>query len=223
MKKKRAKKTLPDAQPALTKEQKASIAKKIEEQKEEKKTLHELKEEFIEHEANGMDVSESASTRPDLADLEYADGKVRDEIDLIEEQEKIYGTDLLSPYKTADKRVFKRRLESMNRPEMYRLAERVAARIYTGEEDMRNELMSSFLSWFQTSAGSSQTIASKKEEKGVKAEAFEDPASVNDLEEKLKSKTLSDLQATAARLGFNPGFDRNRLITLIKQEYQRQN
>ena len=44
---------------------------------------------------------------------------------------------------------------------------------------------------------------------------------MSDLEEKLKSKSLSDLQATAARLGFNPSFDRERLITSIKQEYQR--
>ena len=62
----------------------------------------------------------------------------------------------------------------------------------------------------------------KKAEKGALSAAFEDSESVNDLEEKLKTKTLSDLQSTAARLGFNPGFDRNRLIDLIIKEYQRQ-
>ncbi len=49
-----------------------------------------------------------------------------------------------------------------------------------------------------------------------------DGKSKDDLEETLKSKTLSELQETASRLGFNPSFDRNRLINIIIQEYQRQ-
>jgi len=42
------------------------------------------------------------------------------------------------------------------------------------------------------------------------------------LREKLKTKTLSDLQSTAARLGFNPGFDRDRIINLIVSEFRSQ-
>ena len=201
---------------------------------EEDKSLHELKEEMIEDmataiendevaiplEANGKEEEEEEKT-PDLGDLEYADGKVRDELDLIEEEERIYGTDILSPFKTADIRVLKRRLETMSMEQMQNIADKVAARHYSTSEDQKQEIIDAFRNWSSTN-GSFQTDATIKAEKGARSDAFEDAESVNKLEEKLKSKTLSDLQATAARLGFNPGFDREKLITVIKQEYRRQ-
>lgn len=156
-----------------------------------------------------------------LQNLEYADGKVRDEVDFIEEQERIYGTDVVSPYKTADVRVFKRRLESMSRDQMAVMAERVAARQYSSEEDQKAELMESFYSWLSRN-GSFRTSASKQAEKGALSGAFEGSESIEELEKKLKSKTLSDLQSTAARLGFNPSFERDRIIDIIKKEYQKQ-
>ena len=156
-----------------------------------------------------------------LENLEYADGKERDEIDLIEEEEKIYGTDKISPFKTADVRVFRRRLETMSRDQMTAMAERVAARTYSSEGDQKAELLQAFHSWVSTN-GFIQTDASKKAEKGALSDAFEGSKSVNDLNKTLKSKTLSELQETAARLGFNPSFDRERLIKVISQEYQRQ-
>ena len=156
-----------------------------------------------------------------LENLEYADGKERDDVDFIEEQEKIFGTDKISPFKTADIRVFRRRIDVMSRDEMSRIAERVAARTYSNTEDQKSELLRAFHSWVSTN-GFIQTDATKKAEKGALSAAFEGSESVNSLEEKLKSKTLSDLQSTAARLGFNPSFDRERLIKVITQEYQRQ-
>ena len=156
-----------------------------------------------------------------LQNLEYADGKVRDEVDLIEEQERIYGTDVVSPYKTADVRVFKRRLESMSRDQMAAMAEKVAARQYSSEEDQKTELMQSFYSWSSRN-GSFRTSASKQAEKGALSSAFESSENIEELEKKLKSKTLSDLQSTAARLGFNPSFERQRIIDIIKKEYQKQ-
>lgn len=156
-----------------------------------------------------------------LQNLEYADGKVRDEVDLIEEQERIYGTNVVSPYKTADVRVFKRRLESMSRDQMTAMAEKVAARQYSSEEDQKTELMQSFYSWLSRN-GSFRTSASKQAEKGALSSAFESSQNIEELEKKLKSKTLSDLQSTAARLGFNPSFERQRIIDIIKKEYQKQ-
>lgn len=156
-----------------------------------------------------------------LQKLEYADGKERDEIDLAEEQEKIFGTDKVSPFKTADVRVFRRRLETMSRDQMTAIAERVAARQYSAPEDQKAELLQAFHSW-SSQNGFVQTDATKKAEKGARSEAFEDSKNIDDLREMLKSKTLSDLQSTAARLGFNPSFDRERLIKVITQEYQRQ-
>jgi hypothetical protein len=156
-----------------------------------------------------------------LENLQYADGKERDEVDFIEEQEKIYGVDTVSPFKTADVRVFRKKLETMSRDKMATLADRVAARAYSSEEDQKQELLKAFHSWKSTN-GFVQTDASKKAEKGALAEAFEGANSTASLIQKLKEKTLSDLQSTAARLGFNPSFDRERIIKVITQEYQRQ-
>ena len=38
-------------------------------------------------------------------------------------------------------------------------------------------------------------------------------------EENIKSKTLSELQEMMMKLGFTPSFDRNRIISVLKQEY----
>tara|TARA_R110000868_G_scaffold342810_1_gene603705 strand:+ start:381 stop:953 length:573 start_codon:yes stop_codon:yes gene_type:complete len=164
---------------------------------------------------------EETGAKQKLSDLEYSDGKERDEVDFIEEQEIIYGTDKISPFKTADIRVFRRRIELMSRDQMSAMAEKVAARIYSSEYDQKSELMRAFYSWASTN-GHSQTNNSKKSENGALSGAFEQSKSVNKLQDKLKSKTLSELQSTAARLGFNPSFDRERLIKAITQEYQRQ-
>ena len=118
-------------------------------------------------------------------------------------------------------RVFRLRLDTMSRDEMATIAERVAARHYSSEGDQKAELLQAFHSWASTN-GFVQTTASKKAEKGALSDAFEGSKSVNDLNKTLKSKTLSELQETAARLGFNPSFDRERLIKVISQEYQRQ-
>ena len=199
------------------------------------KTLFDLKEEYIEDDANTSaedlhiataiendEVNNEEMQKGDaLENLEYADGKERDDVDFIEEQEKIFGTDKISPFKTADIRVFRRRIDVMSRDEMNRIAERVAARMYSNVEDQKSELLRAFHSWVSTN-GFIQTSATKKAEKGALSAAFEGSESVNSLKEKLKSKTLSDLQSTAARLGFNPSFDRERLIKVITQEYQRQ-
>ena len=199
------------------------------------KTLFDLKEESIEDDANtnaedlhiataieNDEVNNEEMQKGDaLENLEYADGKERDDVDFIEEQENIFGTDKISPFKTADIRVFRRRIDVMSRDEMNRIAERVAARTYSNTEDQKSELLRAFHSWVSTN-GFIQTDATKKAEKGALSAAFEGSESVNSLEEKLKSKTLSDLQSTAARLGFNPSFDRERLIKVITQEYQRQ-
>lgn len=208
------------------------------------KSLYELKGEFVEdmanaiendeirnddpledlEEANGKEI-ESEEEAPDLGDLEYADGKVRDEIDLIEEKEKIFGINTISPFGTADRRVWDRKLENMDTQSMQALAERVGARQYGDYELQSRELNNYFADWVAKNGNISQEVAPLQEtiaEKGALSDAFEGADSVKDLEAKLKSKTLSDLQATAARLGFNPGFDRSKLITVIKQEYQRQ-
>ncbi len=109
----------------------------------------------------------------------------------------------------------------MSRDQMAVMAEKVAARQYSSEEDQKTELMQSFYSWLSRN-GSFRTSASKQAEKGALSSAFENSKNIEELEKKLKSKTLSDLQSTAARLGFNPSFERERIIDIIKKEYQKQ-
>jgi hypothetical protein len=197
--------------------------------------LYSIKEEVIESledldEANGKISEEpqeeteevveesTAEEEVDLGDLDYADGKERSETDIIQEKEKLYGVDLVSPFKTADIGVFREKLEIMPRDEMGALAERVAARVYSTRDEQVAELMRAFKDWTSQN-GFIQTDASKVAEKGVRSDAFGDAKSVNELEERLKQQSLSDLQSVAARLGFNPGFDRDRIITLITNEF----
>ena len=146
---------------------------------------------------------------------------MRDELDLIEEKEKIYGINWTSPYGTANYEIFAKKLETMSRGDKRALCEKVGARVLSSTSQLNDELTKHFKLW-QTKNGSVQLDSAIKAEKGALSDAFGSSESVNDLEEELKSQSLSDLQSTAARLGFNPGFDRDRLITLIKQEYQRQ-
>ena len=201
----------------------------------EEKSLHDLKEELVEvgasqdtadlHIATAIENdevnNEEMQKADELENLEYADGKERDEVDFAEEQEKIYGVDTVSPFKTGDVRVFKRKLETMSRDTMTALAYKVAARTYSSEEDQKEELLKAFHSWKSTS-GYVQTDSVKKLEKGALSQAFEGANSASVLRQKLKEKTLSDLQSTAARLGFNPSFDRDRIIEVIIHEYRRQ-
>jgi hypothetical protein len=147
-----------------------------------------------------------------LKDLQYADGKERDEIDEIEAQEKLRGVDVISPFGTSNTKVFKRKLESMTAVKKAKLAERVGARVFA-DTDLQDEvLIKSFHEWRGTNWGSS---GSRTEEK-VKALASD---SLEDFEKKLKGKTLSELQEMAMKLGFSPSFDRIRLISALKQAY----
>lgn len=205
------------------------------ENEKEEKSLYDLGEEIVEADANqdaedlyvataieNDEVNNEEMQKADaLENLEYADGKERDEVDFAEEQEKIYGVDTVSPFKTADVRVFRRNLETMSRDKMAVLANRVAARIYSSEADQKEELLKAFHSWSSTN-GFVQTSSAKKQEKGALSEAFENADSVSSLREVLSGKTLSDLQSTAARLGFNPSFDRDRIIGIIVKEYRKQ-
>jgi|TARA_B100000085_G_scaffold254250_1_gene253250 hypothetical protein len=171
----------------------------------EDKSLYDIKSEMIEEEAQ-------------LDNLEYADGKERDNLDLIEEKEKIFGIDRVSPYGTANAQIFEKKLENMTRDQMRALTEKVAARSYSDPNDQKEELMRAFRGWASTNAGPDVSITKKERSNGL-LDTFKDTESLDSLKAELKGKTLSELQETAARLGFNPSFDRDRLISVITNEY----
>ena len=169
------------------------------------KSLYDLKSETIEEDAQ-------------LDNLEYADGKERDDLDLIEERERIFSIDKISPFGTANATIFKNKLKNMSRDQIQSLTEKEAAISYSDPNDQKEELMRAFRGWASVNAGTEQSITSKERSNGP-LNAFKDTESLDSLKEELKSKNLSELQETAARLGFNPSFDRDRLISVITNEY----
>lgn len=147
-----------------------------------------------------------------LKNLQYTDGKERDEIDEIEAKEKLMGVDVLSPFGTNNPQVFKRKLESMNHVSKSALAERTGTRLFADEELQNQSLIKAFHEWRGSNWGSTGSQTK------VKAEVLASD-SINDFEQKLKRKTLSELQEMAMKLGFTPSFDRIRLISALRQEY----
>ena len=74
----------------------------------EKKSIHDLKEEYIATAIENDEPNNKEMQKGDtLENLQYADGKERDNVDEIEAQEKLLGTDKVSPFGTADARVLK--------------------------------------------------------------------------------------------------------------------
>jgi hypothetical protein len=160
----------------------------------------------IEEEIIGKEVSQetcaSEVKKPNISDLEYADGKERDDVDEIEAKEKLMG----------NPRVFKRKLESMGHVKKARLAERTGTRVFADAETQDKALITAFNQW---RGGNWNSIGSQTEARINVLTAD----SVKEFEGTLKRKTLSELQEMAMKLGFTPSFDRIRLISALRQEY----
>ena len=147
-----------------------------------------------------------------LENLHYTDGKQRDDIDQIEAQEKLMGIDKISPFGTNDRKVLKRKLEKSSVAKLTAMAEKTATRMYADKEDQINALIKSFDEW----RSSNWNNSGSKTEEITKALAYD---TLNDFESEMKTKTLSELQEVAMKLGFTPSFDRVRLLSALKQEY----
>lgn len=152
------------------------------------------------------------NTKDVIEELEYADGKQRDEIDQIEEKEKLMGVDVISPFGTGNPKVFKRKLKSMSHAQKATLAEKTATRVFADQQTQDEALIKAFHEWRGSNWGSTGTHTD------VKANVLASD-SIEDFEEKVKRKTLSELQEMAMKLGFTPSFDRTRLVSALRQEY----
>ena len=167
----------------------------------------------IEAAVEGDEVNNEEMQKDDaLKNLQYTDGKERDEIDEIEAQEKLRGADKISPFGTNDTRVFKRKLETMTTIQKTNMASKTATRVFADEEQQNQALIKAFHEWRSTNWGSTGGRTAEKSE--ILASD-----SLQDFETKLKRKTLSELQEMAMKLGFTPSFDRVRLISALRQEY----
>lgn len=157
-------------------------------------------------------VNEEMQKADILQNLKYSDGKHRDEIDEIEAKEKLMGVDVISPFGTGSPKVFKRKLESMSLTEKATLAEKTATRVFADQQTQDEALIKAFHQWRGGNWGSTGTHTD------VKAKVLASD-SIEDFEEKIKRKTLSELQEMAMKLGFTPSFDRTRLVSALRQEY----
>ena len=92
------------------------------------------------------------------------------------------------------------------------LAEKTATRVFADQQTQDEALIKAFNEWRGGNWGSTGTHTD------VKAKVLASD-SIEDFEEKVKRKTLSELQEMAMKLGFTPSFDRTRLISALKQEY----
>jgi hypothetical protein len=170
-----------------------------------------IEEEIIEKEVS-QETCASEVKKPNISDLEYADGKERDDVDEIEAKEKLMGVDTVSPFGTGNPRVFKRKLESMGHVKKARLAERTGTRVFADAETQDKALITAFNQW---RGGNWNSMGSQTEARINVLTAD----SVKEFEGTLKRKTLSELQEMAMKLGFTPSFDRIRLISALRQEY----
>ena len=92
------------------------------------------------------------------------------------------------------------------------LATKTATRVFADTEQQDNALIKAFHEWRSTNWGS--TGGKTQEKVAILASD-----SKEDFEKNIKSKSLSELQEMAMKLGFTPSFDRNRIISVLKQEY----
>jgi hypothetical protein len=180
---------------------------------ESKENIDDLKEHYVSVGIENDEPNNEEMQKSDkLENLEYADGKERDEIDKIEIEEKLTGADRISPFGTNNTQVFKRKLERMNASQKALLANKTATRIFADQEQQNEVLLKAFHEWRGTNWGSTGGQTEQKV-KVLTAESKED------FEAKIKSKSLSELQEMMMKLGFTRGCDRSRIISVLKQEY----
>jgi len=169
----------------------------------------------------------------------YTDGKVRSDLDHIKELERVFGIAAISPFGTNNKEVFQEKLKSMELKAMVRLAEKLGVIRAADKKEQKKYLMESFDDWVRRNGdpigdkvkGGRPTATvlqgheniQKLLDKDRKLDTFEKIFPSMDSEGKFMevvgNYTLSELRNLAARLGFNPSFDRSRLILLLKNEF----
>lgn len=170
----------------------------------------------------------------------YADGKERSEIDRIKQLEKIYSIDIISPYGTNHTAIFEEKIKKMEIEQLNSLAHKVGAIVSADKEEQRGFLRETFRA-YQSKNPPNYSVQSAKKAKlnqrtedGQKAAEVLDSARTKSVFEKrfpkdnpesfrklLNSYTLADLQNLSAQCGFNPSFDRKRIVDLLTKEFER--
>jgi hypothetical protein len=169
----------------------------------------------------------------------YADGKARpSKLDSIKERERIDGTAVMSPYGTSSLPVLMDKLDNMEIEQMKDFAFKCGVKVIANQAIQREHIITAFKAW-QTQnppparQGHTQRIDRRtNKSKEILADldvartksiwerdfATETPQSFRKL---LNTYSLADLQNLSARAGFNPSFDRGRIIGLLVSELEK--
>ena len=168
----------------------------------------------------------------------YADGKERSRTDKIKEIERVFGISRISPFGTSNKDVFKEKLGKMTLKEKARLAEKLGVLKAANDVEQEKFLWEAFTDYSRRNgdpAGERVDNVSTPKEVKLSEQArevlektrmktrlekeFPTIHSEEKFSEILSSFSLADLRNLAAKLGFNPSFDKNRLVKLLKNEF----
>jgi len=170
----------------------------------------------------------------------YADGKIHTKIEKIQEFEKIYGINRLSPFGTNSREVFLHILKGMELENMNRMASKVGAPMIADKREQTAYLLEAFNAYSKENP----PVHNKMEPTKIKIDhrkrsskemlkdldyarnksVFEKDFPEHSPEEFrniLKSYTLADLQNLAAKVGFNPIFERVRIVDLLAKEFEK--
>lgn len=157
----------------------------------------------------------------------YADGKVREiNLEQIKAEEQQQGIQKVSPFGVNNKALFYDSLERMSLEKMNYLATKVGAPQAADLDEQKKILKEAFADYQRKCALPQKTEEQKKEIQDAKAKTLIDmPRTKSIFETKfakfkdygsfkrhLIGMTLSDLQNIAAQAGFNPTFDKKRLV-----------
>jgi hypothetical protein len=172
--------------------------------------------------------------------MHYTDGKSRTNLDKVKEIEKVYGINMLSPFGTNHPEVFEEKIANMNIEQLNGIARKVGAPSYADEEQQKEILRQQFKHWSIENPPSYDIHKSKQAKLDMRKNASKRAAkaldyartksvfeldfpedSLNSFLERLKTYDLADLQNLAAKCGFNPTFDRGKIIFALKKEFER--
>jgi len=170
----------------------------------------------------------------------YADGKARINTERISQIEKENGINMTSPFGTNHAVLFEEKLKKMDLEQMNKMASSCGAMIKADEEEQKRLLRVAFRGWQTQNPPNHEQLKGRTQKLDMRCAADKKVAAIlSDTQNKsvyekefpghnphsfkkiLATYTLSDLQNLAARCGFNPSFDRTRVITLLVSEMEK--
>ena len=169
----------------------------------------------------------------------YADGKVRKNLESIKEIEKAYGIDELSPFGTNHQPIFEEKIKDMDLNALNALAGKVGC-VQAADIAEQTRILKEAFHAYQVKNPPNYGLPKSKEvkmdmrtnegkrvmkeldaarTKSVFEKEFPD-ATEQAFRKRLNTFTLSDLQNLAAKAGYNPTFNQQRLVETLVEAFK---